>query len=444
MSASGGTLPRSAGCKNAPMFAFAALAADAAHGARQARRRSGWRGAAESLGAARASDPAAAIASSGAPSHGAVTRCCVAHHPAPCEQLQARRRGASSGASGSRGILDFLQPADLQHPRRARGPSLPMPKGAALARAVAHAAAASVARRDCRAVRRLRPRAKGAGAPGALYRDAATGVRVEQVPADFGPPLGGARALFLDDGHNIHSVYFPDGSNWTDSYWDVLGAGAVLPALTRGGPGAWRSPAAPLRAGVMGLAGGTCAHVAFAAAHSAGVRLEVVGWEINQAVVDATSQHMGLGELAGLTIKTGDALAEPSGDEVAALDVVLVDLFAENALLEALTKPDAWGAMMRRLNTEGVLLANLSDDRDRYHEGAMRALRAAMPQTHRAWAADMNLVEGCVSANVMVCVAPADHAPDFEVWANYLPNSVDAPGRALSRQQLADGWEELW
>ena len=99
---------------------------------------------------------------------------------------------------------------------------------------------------------------------------------------------------------------------------------------------------------------------------------------------------------------------------------------------------------MRRLNTEGVLLANLSDDRDRYHEGAMRALRAAMPQTHRAWAADMNLVEGCVSANVMVCVAPADHAPDFEVWANYLPNSVDAPGRALSRQQLADGWEELW
>eukprot|EP00793_Prasinoderma_coloniale_P005756 PRCOL_00004230-RA len=297
-----------------------------------------------------------------------------------------------------------------------------------------------------------------AGAAHAGAAAAARGVRVIEIPRSFGPPLGGARALMLDDSSNIHSVHFPadadasasggsegggdsKGSSGrldaalTDSYWDVIGAAASLVP-----PRA----AAPVRVGVMGLAGGTCAHVALEAARERHAAVEVVGWELDEVVVEAALLHMGLGELADegcLTTVVGDALEEPQSTEVGALDVVCVDLFADSALLPQLAEEGAWRAMSARLVPgSGVMVANLSDERDKFHARAMRAVARGVPAGYALYAKDLGLVADCVSANVIVVAAPEDSPLDFGAWARALPQAFDSGGRTLTREEIGDGW----
>ena len=149
----------------------------------------------------------------------------------------------------------------------------------------------------------------------------------------------------------------------------------------------------------------------------------------------AGGDGLGLGELerdGSLEVTVGDALVDPPPAEAGGLDVLLVDVFADGALLPELRRPGPWRALLARLDAAGLLVANLSGGEDRHQAAAFEALQAARQERGWGlWVKELGRVRDCVSAN-RLAVAAADE-PSWERWrADLSAAGFDAPGRALT------------
>ena len=136
----------------------------------------------------------------------------------------------------------------------------------------------------------------------------------------------------------------------------VFDAFALLPALT--------TSSTTIRIGILGLGAGTCARF-IASRHP---EVEMIGWELDPAIVTLARKHFGVGDLEAegrLTVRVGDAFAGCiDGDET--FDGLIVDCFDENSTVVRCLKDTAtWSALAERLKPGGRILANVSTGRGR-------------------------------------------------------------------------------
>jgi len=165
-----------------------------------------------------------------------------------------------------------------------------------------------------------------------------TRVRVQRT-------AGGDRRLEIDG--TFASYWRADGAA-TGSVWDAL----VAPLLLL-------PPARRRRVLVLGLGGGSAARLVRALAPAA----EIVGVELDRAVVEAARRHFGLDEL-GVEVACEDAL-HLLGRERRRFDLVIEDCFVGRGRAER--KPPGFplpglALAARRLAPGGILAVNTLDE----------------------------------------------------------------------------------
>lgn len=121
-----------------------------------------------------------------------------------------------------------------------------------------------------------------------------------------------------------------------------------------------------MRIGILGLGAGTCARF-IASRHR---EVEMVGWELDPAIVTLARKHFGVGDLEAegrLTVRVGDAFAgciNGGGGDDEGFDGLIVDCFDENSTVVGCLKDTAtWAALAGKLKPGGRILANVSTGR---------------------------------------------------------------------------------
>lgn len=222
---------------------------------------------------------------------------------------------------------------------------------------------------------------------------------------------------FLSTG-NVHSIYRED-TKWTNAYWDQF---ATLPPIVPEGPIA-----------IFGLGGGTSARLMLDLWPSC----KLLGWEIDETLVDVARDYFGLSELevpnsegGMLEVRLDDAL-EPSATVEGGFAGIIVDLFANGEVLPQLQEPEIWFELKKRLKDGGRIMINCGgmcveksdsmselddgtwtwEDGGYAKEATLRALVKAFPET-------LFRKMGGESDNYM---ALTGNLPDPATWAAALP-----------------------
>lgn len=171
-------------------------------------------------------------------------------------------------------------------------------------------------------------------------------VRVMEFPDDptTSGPLAGCTALMLGEKGNIHSILNPDiTADTSNLYWSNM---ALIAGLADEGA-----------IGILGLAAGTVARTI----NHYWPERKMHGWEIDAVVVEAGRRHMGMQALedsGALVCHIGDALA-PEATIGGGFAGIVVDLFADGALLSCLNEESAWEDIRAKLKPGGVIVTNL-------------------------------------------------------------------------------------
>ncbi|XP_024538432.1 uncharacterized protein LOC9657542 isoform X3 [Selaginella moellendorffii] len=180
-------------------------------------------------------------------------------------------------------------------------------------------------------------------------------IAILEVPRDSPSEFAGARLLLLDQTGNVHSIYKED-SVWVGSYWDEFSS---LPPIIPRGPIA-----------ILGLGGGTAARLLL---HLWPER-ELIGWEIDEILIDKARDYLGLSELegknkhgGGLTIHIDDALSDANDPEGGFAGIV-VDLFSNGDVLPVLKEAETWFKLRKRLRPGGRIMINCVEEQRRGHD----------------------------------------------------------------------------
>ncbi|KAG6554542.1 hypothetical protein Mapa_003921 [Marchantia paleacea] len=213
-------------------------------------------------------------------------------------------------------------------------------------------------------------------------------IRVLEVAKTSDHPMAGARVLLLDKFGNVHSLYH-EYRLLTDSYYDVF---PTLPPIIPDGP-----------IGIFGLAAGTAARLI----HYFWPDRDTYGWELDPAVVYIARKYFSLEELecsqdfdrqehgasalvmeegfvgpasyrkwkrdngssvfsensggrraeGRLRVVIGDALSADAAVD-GGFAGIIVDLFAEGAVVPALQEPGVWREMKKKLRPGGRIMVN--------------------------------------------------------------------------------------
>lgn len=154
-----------------------------------------------------------------------------------------------------------------------------------------------------------------------------------------------SRVLLLDSSNNVHSILHK-GKKWTDAYWDEF---ATLPAIVPKGPLA-----------IFGLGGATAAHLMLELWPS----LHLVGWEIDEILIEKAREYLGLSDLEKhtegggvLEVHIGDVLS-PSVAIPGGYAGIIVDLFSDGKVLPQLQAVTTWLEMNKMLMPSGRLMVN--------------------------------------------------------------------------------------
>ncbi|XP_009803203.1 uncharacterized protein LOC107812539 [Nicotiana tabacum] len=154
-----------------------------------------------------------------------------------------------------------------------------------------------------------------------------------------------SRVLLLDSSNNVHSILHK-GKKWTDAYWDEF---ATLPAIVPRGPIA-----------IFGLGGATAAHLMLELWPS----LQLVGWEIDEILIEKAREYLGLSDLEKhnegggvLEVHIGDVFS-PSVTIPGGYAGIIVDLFSDGKVLPQLQEVTTWLEMNKMLMPNGRLMVN--------------------------------------------------------------------------------------
>lgn len=160
----------------------------------------------------------------------------------------------------------------------------------------------------------------------------------------------GYTLLCLNEGVSEHSVLPPSGY-LTGGCWDYMSA---LPALNT-------RPGGPLRALILGLAGGT---IARQLEHFYGPSraLAVDGVEIDPAVIEAGRRHFGLASLKSLRVHEADArsFARAAGGPY---DIIIADAFRQPYIPFHMATREFFGDCRRLLSDRGLMALNFASAR---------------------------------------------------------------------------------
>ncbi|CAN4075848.1 unnamed protein product [Withania somnifera] len=154
-----------------------------------------------------------------------------------------------------------------------------------------------------------------------------------------------SHVLLLDSSNNVHSILHK-GKKWTDAYWDEF---ATLPPIIPTGPLA-----------IFGLGGATAAHLLLELWPS----LHLVGWEIDEILIEKARQYLGLSDLEKhtesggvLEVQIGDVFS-PSVSIPGGYAGIVVDLFSDGKVLPQLEEVTTWLEMNKMLMSNGRLMVN--------------------------------------------------------------------------------------
>jgi spermidine synthase len=177
----------------------------------------------------------------------------------------------------------------------------------------------------------------------------------------------GSRALKLNEGVAVHSVWYPD-SVLTGGEWDMFLL--VPPLLDR----------PPERMLVIGNAGGTIAR-AYGRLYPA---VEIDGVEIDPKVSEAGRRFLGLGDNPKLRVITDDGRPFLQGTS-SRYDVIVVDAYRQPYIPFYLATEEFFELARERLAPGGVLALNLAavPGDERLSEAIGSTVLAAFPQAWR-------------------------------------------------------------
>jgi spermidine synthase len=186
----------------------------------------------------------------------------------------------------------------------------------------------------------------------------------------------GSRAMELNEGQAVHSLWRPD-SYLTGDYWDGL---AVLPAV--GGR------AEPRRVAILGNAGGTVARVY--GHYFPGTEVDAV--EIDGALTDLGRRYLGL-DNARMDVYEEDArpwLEASAGG----YDAILVDAYRQPYIPFYLTTAEFFRLAAERLAPGGVVIVNVGhpEDSDALERVLGATMATSFPRVLRDPIADTNVL----------------------------------------------------
>ncbi|XP_072963654.1 uncharacterized protein [Typha angustifolia] len=233
-----------------------------------------------------------------------------------------------------------------------------------------------------------------------------------------------SRFLLLDSSHNIHSMLNKD-KIWTGSYWDEF---ACLPAIIPQGPIA-----------IFGLGAGTAAHLMLELWPS----LHLIGWEIDEILIDMARDYFGLSNLekctksgGSLSVRIGDALS-PSNTIEGGFAGIIVDLFSDGRVIPELHEVTTWTEMTKKLMPNGRIMincggvhaeasqgaertahSNVSPDSSWVQHSTIKALCSAFPGKVNWKRMDEN-----ESDNYLALTGPL---PDLDAWSATVPNQLSS------------------
>ncbi|KAL2650230.1 hypothetical protein R1flu_018358 [Riccia fluitans] len=275
-------------------------------------------------------------------------------------------------------------------------------------------------------------------------------VRVLEISKACDHPMAGARVLLLDKFGNVHSVYH-EYRLLTDSYYDIFPS---LPAIIPDGPIA-----------ILGLAAGTAARII----HHFWPEIDMYGWELDPAVVFVARKYFGLEELewsegsdaseavklrqgfiesgcyrrwkksnysvfmenaethrpkGRLRVIVGDALSREVSVE-GGFAGIIVDLFADGAVIPALQEPGVWREMKKKLQPGGRIMVNCGGSCVDAGEGNKDG-RVTMEETIAAMAKEFPGELSILSLrrrgdNHIALTGPL---PDLQAWCRSLPECL--------------------
>ncbi len=187
---------------------------------------------------------------------------------------------------------------------------------------------------------------------GAIY-EAETVANYVQVVED-----GDMRALYLNDGYAIQSLYPLDGSLPLFDVWGYYGAAP-----------AWTASGVPSRVLLLGLGGGTSARILRELYPSS----EIVGVELDPQVVQAGQRFLGMP--TDIQVEIEDARAWLTRD-TSRYDLILVDAFQFPYVPFQLCTREFFQALDLHLAPGGAVLLNVGRDADSYE--VVQALAATL------------------------------------------------------------------
>ncbi|XP_055819549.1 uncharacterized protein LOC129888630 [Solanum dulcamara] len=233
-----------------------------------------------------------------------------------------------------------------------------------------------------------------------------------------------SRVLLLDSSNNVHSILHK-GTNWTDAYWDEF---ATLPPIVPKGPLA-----------IFGLGGATAAHLMLELWPS----LLLVGWEIDEILIEKAREYLGLSDLEKHT-QGGGVLEVHIGDVLSSSVTIpggyagiIVDLFSDGKVLPQLQEVTTWLEMNKMLMPNGRLMVNcgaatkeLSNtsemmqpdiskrDDPRELNTTINALCKAFPE-QVGW----KKLPKIAGENYLALTGPL---PDLDIWSAHLPDQLSS------------------
>ncbi|XP_024540370.1 uncharacterized protein LOC112349698 [Selaginella moellendorffii] len=197
-----------------------------------------------------------------------------------------------------------------------------------------------------------------------------------------------------------------EDSMWVGYYWDEFSS---LPPIIPEGPIA-----------ILGLGGGTAARLLL---HLWPQR-ELIGFEIDELLIEKAREYLGLSELegenehgGGLKIHIGDAFSDAS-DPDGGFAGIVVDLFSNAEVLPELHEVETWLKLRKRLKPGGRIMINFVEKRklhgDQNKHNILRAMSKAFP-------GEVNWRKIDRINNKMAFTGPL---PDLEKWSQALPERL--------------------
>ncbi|MEA3249667.1 MAG: fused MFS/spermidine synthase [Patescibacteria group bacterium] len=228
---------------------------------------------------------------------------------------------------------------------------------------------------------------------------------------------GGIRYLTFNEASGVQSVYRPDGGR-TRYYYDHF---AAIPFL--GGSETPHSKAA-----VLGLAGGTLVRQ-YVSALPDGTVMDIVGVEIDGAVVDAARQYFALDELPLKIVERDGREFLTSGDEQ--YDNIIIDAYSTQLYIPShMASREFFSSVRDRLSDRGFAAMNINAPH------ADSRLLTVMTNTVASVFPHVYVLKAGSSWNWLVIAG--NTAPDFTAVAGSLPEDyADVAEAFLAARRVA-------